>query len=138
MVPHIDLQQLAETLRSDGHPAIDVEGQAIPCVTAFKTIQSQAALFLLRPGQHIPAHTHTSIDDIFFGVEGRGRIRTWNAGGQPEDRHVEPGTLLAIPPETPHEVSCADDEFCYLLLQAPREQYDNISYDVQGGFALEH
>lgn len=137
MVPHIDLQQLAETFKSEGQPTIEVEGQVISCIMVFQTSQSQAALFLLRSGQHIPAHTHSSIDDIFFGVRGRGRIRTWNTEGGPDDRHVEAGTLVVVPPETPHEVYCVGDEFCYLLLQSPKEQYDNIPYDAPSGAALE-
>lgn len=128
MVPDVDLQQLTQTLEGEGHPTIEVEGQEIACISAFESGESQAALFLLGPGQRIPAHTHSAIDDIFFGVKGQGRIRTWNPGGETEDHRVGPGTLIVVTPETPHEVSCTGDEFCYLLLQAPRERYDNLPY----------
>jgi hypothetical protein len=95
----VNLMQLAGTLDAEDHPFIEVEGQEVACVTAFETAGSQAALFRLLAGQRIPAHTHSAIDDIFFGVRG-----------------------------TAHEVSCAGDEFCYILLQAPREHYDNLPY----------
>lgn len=138
MTPDVNLYRLADTLKSDDHPTVDVDGQVISCVVAYQTVQSQATLFRLIPDQHIPAHTHNSIDDIFFGVEGMGRIRTWNAGGQWEDRDIKPGTMVFIPPKTPHEVFCAGADFCYLLLQTPKEQYDNIPYLPHSGVAVEH
>jgi quercetin dioxygenase-like cupin family protein len=124
----VNLMQLAGTLDAEDHPFIEVEGQEVACVTAFETAGSQAALFRLLAGQRIPAHTHSAIDDIFFGVRGTGRIRIWRDGGETEDHQVEAGTLVVVTPETPHEVSCAGDEFCYILLQAPREHYDNLPY----------
>lgn len=125
---HVDLHRLADTLKSEDRPTVDVDGQVISCVVAFQTAQSQTTLFLLAPDQHIPAHTHNSIDDIFFGLEGTGRIRTWDAAGQSQDWDVKPGTMVVVPPETPHEVFCAGAEFCYLLLQTPKDRYDNIPY----------
>ena len=113
-----DLTQAIARLEPGGS-MIDVEGQRIACATLFETSRSRAAIFRLRPGQRIPAHTHSSIDDVFFCVRGVGRIRTWA---------VEPGMVFLVEPGTPHEVSCAGDEFCYVLLQAPAEQYDSRHY----------
>ncbi|HKV46253.1 MAG TPA: cupin domain-containing protein [bacterium] len=122
-----DLNQAADRLARGG-PTIDVEGQQIACAPLFETARSQAALFRLRPGQRIPAHRHSAIDDIFFCIRGRGRIRTWDAGGAAVDHPVEPGAVFLVQPETPHEVACAGDEFCYVLLQAPKELYDSHAY----------
>jgi len=122
-----DLRQTLASLEAGGR-SIDVAGQQISCATLFETSRSQAAVFRLRAGQRIPAHTHSAIDDIFFGVRGRGRIRTWDEHGAARDQALEPGTVVLVEPETPHEVSCAEDEVCYVLLQAPKERYDSHHY----------
>lgn len=126
-----DLKQAAARLEQ-GSPTIEVAGQRIACAILFETSRSQAAVFRLRPGQRIPAHTHSAIDDIFFCLGGLGRIRTWDAGGVAHDHSIEPGTVFLVEPETPHEVSCAGGEFCYVLLQAPTERYDSHGYALPG------
>lgn len=122
-----DLAEAVARLEQGG-PVIEVDGQRITGSVLFETSQSQAAVFRLGPGQRIPAHTHSAIDDIFFCVRGAGHIRIWDAAGTPRDHPIAPGTVFVVPPETPHEVSCAGREFCYVLLQAPKEQYDNHRY----------
>jgi quercetin dioxygenase-like cupin family protein len=124
-----DLNRAIEDLEHGGS-VIEVEGQRIACVQVLETARSQAALFRLGPGQRIPAHTHSAIDDIFFGLRGHGRIRTWDRQGAPRDHPIEAGTVFLVEPETPHEVSCAGDEFCYVLLQAPKELYDSHHYTL--------
>ncbi|GEM_PF-2089510 len=123
----VDVTQAVAKLAQGGH-VIEVEGQQIARTVLFETAQSQAAVFRLGPGQRIPAHTHSAIDDIFFCVGGQGRIRVWDADGAPHDHAIAPGVVFVVPPETPHEVSCAGGEFCYVLLQAPKERYDNRRY----------
>ncbi|HLY24601.1 MAG TPA: cupin domain-containing protein [bacterium] len=122
-----DLRQAVASLEEEGR-TIEVAGQRIACATLFETSRSQASVFRLRAGQRIPAHTHSAIDDIFFGVRGRGRIRTWDEHGAARDQALDPGTVVLVEPETPHEVSCAEDEVCYVLLQAPKERYDSHHY----------
>lgn len=94
----------------------------------YETARSQAELYLLRPGQRIPAHQHSAIDDVFVGVRGRGRIRVWDADGEHMDHAVEPGSVLVVEPGSPPEVSCDGDEFCYVLTQSPKDEYDSVSY----------
>lgn len=113
---------------AQGGPTIEITGQQIASAVLFETPRCQAAVFRLRPGQRIPAHTHSAIDDVFFCVGGAGRIRTWDVGGAAHDHSIEPGTVVLVPPETPHEVSCAGDAFSYVLLQAPAERYDSHRY----------
>jgi quercetin dioxygenase-like cupin family protein len=125
----VDLNHAAEELARGG-PTIDVAGQRIACAPLFETARSQAALFRLLPGQRIPAHRHSAIDDIFFCVRGRGRIRIWDAAGTARDHPIEPGAVFMVQPETAHEVACAGDEFCYVLLQAPKELYDSHAYSA--------
>ncbi len=111
---------------------VNVAGQQIACSSLFDTPRCEAALFRLRPGQLIPAHTHAAIDDVFFGLRGRGRIRTWDARGVPHEHPVEAGTMVLVEPETPHEVACAGDEFCYILLQTPKDRGDHHAYRPAG------
>jgi hypothetical protein len=69
-------------------------------------------------------------DGVGVGVRGRGRIRTWDPAGSAVDHLIEAGSVLVVEPGNPHEVSCAGDEFCYVLTQSPKEQYDSVSYSA--------
>ncbi len=123
-----DLNALMELLDSGSVPPVEVDGQPILCVSVYETARSQAEMYLLRPGQRIPPHKHSAIDDVFVGMRGRGRIRTWDAAGKPVDHTIDAGSVLVVEPGNPHEVSCAGDEFCYVLTQSPKDEYDNVSY----------
>ena len=127
----LDLNQVLERLQQDGAiPEMERRrselNPEIAYAPLFETARSRARLYRLRPGQRIPAHSHSSIDDIFYCVRGQGRIRTWESGGTTQDHSIEPGTVFLVEPETPHEVSCRGTEFCFVLLQAPRERYDFV------------
>jgi len=123
-----DLNALMRLLDSGGVAPVEVDGQPILCVSVYETSRSQAEMYLLRPGQRIPAHRHSAIDDVFVGIRGRGRIRTWDRAGEPVDHTIEAGSVLVVEPGNPHEVSCLGDEFCYVLTQSPKDEYDNVSY----------
>ncbi len=123
-----DLNALVRLLDSGGVAPGEVHGQPILCVSVYETSRSQAEMYLLRPGQRIPAHRHSAIDDVFVGIRGRGRIRTWDRAGKPVDHTIEAGSVLVVEPGNPHEVSCLGDEFCYVLTQSPKDEYDNVSY----------
>jgi len=128
-----DLNQAIKRLQQDGAAADRELGRSesnpeIAFVPLFETARSRARLYRLRPGQRIPAHTHNFIDDIFYCVRGEGRIRTWDSGETVRDHSIEPGTVFLVEPETPHEVSCQGDEFCFVILQTPRERYDFVAH----------
>lgn len=120
----VNLEALVAKMRSGGVEPADVAGQPILCAPVYETQRSQAELYLLRPGQKIPAHVHSAIDDVFVGVSGRGLIRTWDAAGNQTDHSVVAGSVVVVEPGTAHEVSCAGDEFGYVLTQSPKESYD--------------
>jgi quercetin dioxygenase-like cupin family protein len=124
------LNDLADELAAGAVAPVMVDGQPILCVSVYETPRSQAEMYLLKAGQRIPAHKHSAIDDVFLGVRGRGQIRTWDVSGKAIDRIVEAGSVVVIEPGTPHEVACAGEEFCYVLTQSPKEQYDNVSYSA--------
>jgi len=60
-----DLNALVHLLDSGGVAAVEVDGQQILCVSVYETSRSQAEMCLLRPGQRIPPHKHSAIDDFF-------------------------------------------------------------------------
>lgn len=120
----MNLDELLERLRSGAVEPVDVAGQPILCTQVYETDRSQAEIYLLRAGQKIPAHFHSEIDDVFLGVSGRGLVRTWDSAGRSTDHAVVAGSVVVVEPGTPHEVSCAADEFGYVLTQSPKERYD--------------
>ncbi len=127
----VDLHKLADELHNGG-PAgktIQIGEQTVRICEVFATEFTQAVLYVLRSGQSIPRHRHSGIDDVFLGVIGTGRIRTWAADGAAADLVLRPGCIKAVTPGTVHEVVSDSDDFAYLLLQAPKEDYDLIAVD---------
>ena len=129
----LDLNQVLESLQQNGATGglelrRSESNSEIAYAPLFETARSRVRLYWLRPGQRIPAHTHSFVDDIFYCIRGSGRIRTWDSGGTAQEHAIEPGTVFLVEPETPHEVSCRGDEFCFVILQAPRERYDFVAH----------
>lgn len=124
----VNVQTLVERLRSGDVAPVDVDGQQILAVQVYETERSQAELYLLRPGQRIPAHSHSAIDDVFLVLDGRGRIRVWNSDGKHHDHVVERGSVVVVEPGTAHEVSCQGEDFVYVLTQSPKERYDMVAF----------
>ena len=96
-----DLNALVHLLESGGVAPVEVDGQQILCVSVYETSRSQAEMYLLRSGQRIPPHKHSAIDDVFVGMRGRGRIRTWDGAGKPVDHTIEAGSVLVVEPGHP-------------------------------------
>jgi quercetin dioxygenase-like cupin family protein len=113
-----DLNALVHLLDSVGVAPMEVDGQAILCVSVYETSRSQAEIYLLGLGQRIPPHKHSAICAVFVGIRGRGRIRTWDGAGTPVDHTIEAGSVLVVEPGNPHEVSCLGDEFFYVSRKA--------------------
>jgi quercetin dioxygenase-like cupin family protein len=125
----VNLSDLVDRLESGTVEATDIDGQSILSIGVYETERSQAELYLLRPGQKIPAHEHSEIDDVFLGVRGQGRIRIWDAAGGHVDHAVKAGVVVVVQPGTPHEVSSLEGDFVYVLTQGPRERYDIHRYE---------
>jgi quercetin dioxygenase-like cupin family protein len=123
-LPAFDVLGAADNLREPGAPRVTLGRHELARAVLFQTDRSEAKLYRLAPADVIPAHTHSYIDDIFVPVSGRGLIREWAADGSVHDHLVGPGEIYLIEPETPHEVSCAAAEFCFVLIQSPRGRYD--------------
>jgi len=125
----VNLPDLIDRLESGTVEPEDIDGQPTLSLRVYETERSQAELYLLRPGQKIPAHQHSGIDDVFLGVRGQGQIRIWDPAGNHVDHVVKAGVIVVVEPGTPHEVSSVDGDFVYVLTQSPRERYDIHRYE---------
>jgi mannose-6-phosphate isomerase-like protein (cupin superfamily) len=63
--------------------------------------------------QCVPWHRHTEVTDIFFCLEGVGRIQI---KGQSEDVLVTVGQRYDVAPGLEHQVSSADGARCRMIL----------------------
>ncbi len=60
-------------------------------------------------GEAVPWHYHSTVSDIFVGVQGTTVVET----RAPRARHVlGPGEHCVVPPMTAHEVTAKDDSGC--------------------------
>ena len=70
-------------------------------------------IMTLGAGEVIPWHYHTTITDVFVGLEGRVVIET----RAPRACHeLEPGNHCVVPPLTAHQVSSKDGRGCRFTL----------------------
>jgi mannose-6-phosphate isomerase-like protein (cupin superfamily) len=65
---------------------------------------SEAFLVVLQPGEAPPLHLHDDAEQIFYVLQGSGKLRI----GGDTDRHfpVRTGDLVRIPPHTYHSILC--------------------------------
>lgn len=64
---------------------------------------SEVFIVVIGPGGAPPLHQHDDTEQIFYILEGQGRLEI---GGESEDFMVGPGDVVRIPPETPHRIHC--------------------------------
>jgi mannose-6-phosphate isomerase-like protein (cupin superfamily) len=64
---------------------------------------SEVFIVVISPGGAPPLHQHDDTEQIFYILEGRGRLEI---GGESEDFLVEPGDVVRIPPATLHAIHC--------------------------------
>lgn len=75
---------------------------------------SEVFVVVLGPGEAPPLHRHDDTEQIFYVLEGRGRLEI---GGESEDYLVSPGDVVRIPPSTLHAIHCAGEtELRYLAI----------------------
>src|SRR5690348_2861871 len=69
---------------------------------------SEAFMVVLEPGEAPPLHKHDDTEQVFYVVQGTGRLHI----GATEDQQfpVAPGDLVRIPRGTPHRIQCQDSE----------------------------
>jgi len=87
----------------------------------------ETALFCLKPGGAVKAHSHSDVWDLFIGVSGTGSI-TFIENDQLSVTAMKEWSFCAMPPNVVHEVrNLSDtDDLMFLLLHTPWEGYDFI------------
>jgi quercetin dioxygenase-like cupin family protein len=68
---------------------------------------SEVFIVVLEPGEAPPMHQHDDTEQVFYILEGRGRLE---AGAPAQSAAVKPGDVVRIPPRTPHRIHCEGDE----------------------------
>lgn len=64
---------------------------------------SEVFIVVLEPGQAPPLHVHHDTEQIFYVIEGEGRLQI----DESEERlPVKPGDVVRIPPHTYHRIFC--------------------------------
>lgn len=65
---------------------------------------SEAFMVVLEPGEAPPLHKHDDTEQVFYIVNGAGRLHIGPAGEQ--QFPVAPGDVVRIPPDTLHRIQC--------------------------------
>ena len=76
----------------------------------------------LAPGQEVPWHLHSRVNDVFYGLSGCTAIRIGNR----EKSRLKPGESITVPARTPHQVECDGDEACRFLIVQGIGEYDFV------------
>lgn len=92
-----------------------------------ETASSEVFIVVLDPGEAPPLHQHEDMEQIFYILEGRGRLEI-EEPSRGEMHMVGPGDVVHIPPHTPHRIECAGDSMlrylavdCFLPERRPGE-----------------
>ena len=64
---------------------------------------SEVFVVVLAPGEAPPLHRHDDTEQVFYVLEGHGRLE---AGEPLTSSPVGPGDVVRIPPGTPHRIHC--------------------------------
>ncbi len=64
---------------------------------------SEVFIVELAPGEAPPLHQHDDMEQVFYVIEGRGRLQI---GGESEGLLVGPGDVVRIPVARPHRIHC--------------------------------
>lgn len=90
------------------------------------TTEMTARVWMLSPGDEITYHRETTQEELYYAVEGPGRMRL---AGEVID--VPENGAVRVPPQTPRQVlnDTDDEEHIWLIVGAPPSEGD-ARYDV--------
>jgi mannose-6-phosphate isomerase-like protein (cupin superfamily) len=75
----------------------------------------------LPPGASTAPHFHPRAEEIYYLLEGRGRMQI-----EGDVRHVGPGDAIAIPPGLRHQITCVGNQTLrFLCCCAPAYEHDD-------------
>lgn len=70
-------------------------------------VASEVFIVEMAPGEAPPLHQHGDSEQIFYVLQGRGRL---TIGAQQATHAVAPGDVVRVPPATLHSIECVGDE----------------------------
>jgi len=72
---------------------------------------SEVFFSIMEPGEAPPLHQHDDTEQVFYVLEGKGRLEVGGEPGHPNHQAFEllPGDIARIPPSTPHRAWCISD-----------------------------
>ena len=73
-----------------------------------------AELLCYEPGQSTPIHHHPQQDEVFYVLEGSGKITIGE-----EEAIINPKSLILVPAQTRHGVTAGDSRLVILFFKAP-------------------
>jgi quercetin dioxygenase-like cupin family protein len=73
---------------------------------------SEVFIVELAPGEAPPVHQHDDMEQIFYVLQGRGRL---DVGTGDESYLIGPGDVVRIPVSIPHTVHCVGDQLLRYL-----------------------
>lgn len=77
----------------------------------------------LAPGEFVPWHYHSKVDDTFICLEGELQIESPQPG---HVLHLKPGDSVTVPTPQPHRVSNTGKNLCRVVLVQGVGSYDFI------------
>jgi mannose-6-phosphate isomerase-like protein (cupin superfamily) len=104
-VKHTSLSGVEPFITPDGSQIRELAGAA-----AANAENQSLAEATVPPGGETQEHFHRLTEEIYFFTHGRGRLRL-----AAEERDVEPGDAVVIPPGVPHKLWNTGDEPLRLL-----------------------
>jgi len=69
---------------------------------------SEVFVVILEPGEAPPMHKHDDTEQVFYIVEGKGRLEI--GSGEKFTGEVMPGDVVRVPPCTLHRIHCLGDK----------------------------
>jgi len=74
--------------------------------------------------EEVPWHHHTEVTDTFICLDGPMIVEV---KGAPEDRELNPGEILAVPPMTGHRVTPKDGGRCRFVIVQGIGEHDFVT-----------
>lgn len=118
---------------SNGYTLVDIDGSAedgaagkrqIGLTERLGSTEIAARMWYLAPGEEITYHRETAQEELYYLVDGPGRMRI---DGELID--VPDGAIVRLPPETPRQVlnDTGESDHVWLIVGAPAEK-DEAEY----------
>ncbi len=78
---------------------------------------SEVFMVVLEPGEAPPLHKHDDTEQVFYMLEGTGRL-TVGEGDQQEIFEVKPTQVIILPPAKPHSIEAVGGSVKYLCVDS--------------------